>query len=141
MNAPAPTEPTPRRSRSRRRAPRQRRQQLPASRTLAAEAGLKLGINSLLIAAAIAALNQLLPIYRQQQQQLDRLQADLGRTEQRVDRLRQRLGHNLNPQHPGMIVREQTHLLRPAQRRIIWTEPPTGAGKQLSATGERSNSP
>ena len=102
-----------------------RRQQQPDSyRTVAVESTVKLLINGVLSAAAIAALLKLLPYHQSQQTELQEIRAEVKRTQVRVGLLRDDFSRNFDPQQTRTAMKEYSPRVDPKQRRVILLEPP-----------------
>lgn len=107
-----PLRPVRRRSRSRH----------SAQRELTIEVMVKLGVNLLLITAASSALFRLVPYHRTQQERLQQIQAELDKTEDRLDTVNADFGRHFDPQQVGKIMQEQTNRFSPNQRQIVWVD-------------------
>ena len=102
-----------------------RRQRQPDSyRTVAVESTVKLLINGVLSAAAIAALLKLIPYLQSQQTELQEIQAEVERTRVRVGLLRDNFNRNFDPLQTRTAMKEYSPRVDPKQRRVILLEPP-----------------
>lgn len=88
-----------------------------------AEVMAKLGVNALMVVVAISALARLIPYNMAQTKQLDNLRAEVQMTQSRVDALQTNLEQNFDPQRSRRVMQEQSQLLDPNQKRIIWLQP------------------
>jgi len=86
------------------------------------EATAKLAICTVLSAAAIAAIAELLPHYRAQQARLREVRAEVTAANTRVDRLRAEFARSFDPGQARDIMREQTARTSPELRRIVWKD-------------------
>ncbi|MGL5034549.1 MAG: hypothetical protein ACRC6M_12195 [Microcystaceae cyanobacterium] len=113
----------PRRSSAPRRRSRPKIAFRPEHQWVVAEIFLKLGLNSILLVAAIAALVRLLPYHQVQQAKLDQVKMQVQETEQRVAELRKDFNRSFDPRQARKIMEEQTPRIAPNQRRIVLTTP------------------
>ncbi|MBZ8180055.1 MAG: hypothetical protein SAL07_03440 [Oscillatoria sp. PMC 1051.18] len=123
MNALQTTRPLeePRRRTTRR--PRHRRRYSQGA--VVAEITVKILVNGVLSAAAIAALLKLLPYHLSQQAKLREVRTEVKRTEQRVNELRDRFSYSFDPHQTQNIMQEQTGRVQPNQLRVVWLEKKT----------------
>ena len=120
MNAIQPSRPPLQSVKSRRRPPRTvRPQRLHPHREPAAETTAKLVVNVVLSVAAIASLIQLVPFQMSQQAKLQEIQAEVKRTEKRVEPLRSDFSRGFDPQQSQSIMQEESHRVDPHQRQVV----------------------
>ena len=123
MNAIQPSTPTRQPLEPRRMAPRtQRRQQRRSYRAVASETTVKLIVNLVLSAAAIAGLVQLLPYHLSQQAKLREVRAEVKRTEARVNSLRSDFSRSFDSGQAKSVMQEQSYRVDPNQRQVVWQE-------------------
>ena len=115
--------PTPRRSSASRRRSRPRTSFKPEHQWVVAEILLKLGLNSVLLVAAIAALLRLWPYHQIQQAKLEQVKMQVQETEQRVAELRSDFNRSFDPRQSRKIMEEQTPRIGANQRRLILMAP------------------
>ena len=106
------------------RGSRRRQRQPDSYRTVALESAVKLLINGVLSAAAIAALLKLIPYLQSQQSELQEIQAEVERTRVRVGLLRDNFNRNFDPLQTRTAMKEYSPRVDPKQRRVILLEPP-----------------
>ena len=106
------------------RGSRRRQRQPDSYRTVAVESAVKLLINGVLSAAAIAALLKLIPYLQSQQSELQEIQAEVERTRVRVGLLRDNFNRNFDPLQTRTAMKEYSPRVDPKQRRVILLEPP-----------------
>lgn len=133
MNAPSPSRsprptagarrPSQKRSQVKRLRNRRPRSKETHAKILMVELGLKLAVNVVISGAAIAGLVKLLPYNLSQQSKLQEIQGEVAQTEARVNALQQQFARNFSPSHTEEVIQEQSPMLPPGQRRIVWTEP------------------
>ena len=123
MNAIEPSRPTLQPLEPRRMVPRtQRRQRHHSYGAVVGEITVKLVVNMVLSAAAIAALVQLLPYHLSQQAKLREVRAEVNRTEKRVNDLRTDFGRSFDNSQANSVMREQSYRVDPNQRQVVWQE-------------------
>ena len=105
------------------RGSRRRQRQPDSYRTVAVESAVKLLINGVLSAAAIAALLKLIPYIQSQQSELQEIQAEVERTRVRVGLLRDNFNRNFDPLQTRTAMKEYSPRVDPKQRRVILLEP------------------
>lgn len=101
------------------------RRQFPRYGGLTLEISAKILTNTLIIAAAIAALSKLIPTYQAQTARLEEVENEVEQTQARVDRLNKEFTRNFDPYQSEEIWQQHTHQIKPNQRRIVWLEPET----------------
>jgi hypothetical protein len=89
---------------------------------LALESGAKLTINALLLTAFISALVRLTPYAWQQYTKLQGIQQEVDQTEARVADLRVHFSQTFDPKQAKAIMQEQSYLVDPYQKRVIWDD-------------------
>src|SRR5919202_6387643 len=123
MNAIQPSRPTLQPLEPRRMVPRtQRRQRHHSLRAVVGETTVKVVVNVVLSAAAIAGLAQLLPYHLSQQAKLRELRAEVQRTETRVNNLRGDFSRSFDPGQTKSVMKEQSYRVDPNQRQVVWQE-------------------
>ncbi len=126
MNAIQSSRPTLQPLETRRMVPRtQRRQRRHSYRAVAGETTVKLVVNMVLSAAALAALVQLLPYHLSQQAKLREVRAEVKRTETRVNNLRTDFSRSFDSGQAKSVMQEQSHRVDPNQRQVVLQEPGT----------------
>jgi cell division protein FtsB len=100
----------------------QRRQRHHSYGAVVGEITVKLVVNMVLSAAAIAALVQLLPYHLSQQAKLREVRAEVNRTEKRVNDLRTDFGRSFDNSQANSVMREQSYRVDPNQRQVVWQE-------------------
>lgn len=106
-----------------RRVPRTiRRTQRYSLGAVAGETTAKVVVNSVLCAAAISGLVQLLPYHLSQQTKLREVRAEVKRAEERVKSLRSDFNRSFDPGQAKSVMREQSSWVDPTQRQIVWQE-------------------
>jgi hypothetical protein len=104
-------------------APRtQRSQQRRSYRAVASETTVKLIVNLVLSAAAIAGLVQPLPYHLSQQAKLREVRAEVKRTEARVNSLRSDFSRSFDSGQAKSVMQEQSYRVDPNQRQVVWQE-------------------
>jgi hypothetical protein len=88
---------------------------------LATETVMKLLVNGALSAAAVLTLMSLFPYYWTQQAKLQEVREEVQVTEAEVEELQVRFNRSFDPSQAHSVMREQTGLLGPNQRRIVLT--------------------
>lgn len=123
MNAFQPSTPTRQPLDPRRMARRhQRRQRRHSYQAVAGETTVKLVVNLVLSAAAIAGLVQLLPYHLSQQSKLRELRTEVKRTEERVQGLRADFSRSFDPGQTRNVMQEQSYRVDPNQRQIVFPQ-------------------
>lgn len=89
------------------------------------ETGLKLAVDVTISLGAVAALVRLVPSHLTSRVELQKLEAEVEATEQRVEILQAEFGRYFDPQQTKALMQEESQLVDPHQRRVIWTEPKT----------------
>lgn len=121
MNAPLIQPPDPRRKSG--MMPKKRQQpKTNTDKLMAIEITTKLAVNIFLSAVALGTIIQLWAYYNSQQSKLGELQTEVKQTEKRVNRLRSDFNRNFDPQQSQSIMQEQSPLIDPTQRQILWLE-------------------
>jgi hypothetical protein len=125
MNALPSPRPTSQPPRTRRRVGSQTNQQRQQKqhRVVALETSLKLAVNGVLSSVAIVALTQLVPKISMQQAKLAEVQAELKTTQVRVGRAQEDFNRYFDPRQAQAIMREQSDLIDPKQRTVVFNEP------------------
>lgn len=118
-----PTAPSGRPVPRRRTVPRgKRRPQQPNQyQGVAVETGLKVIVNGVLSAAAIATLANLFPYYWSQQGKLQEVRSQVRSTEREVAELQSNFNRSFDPTQAGSVMQEQSGRLAPNQRRVVLT--------------------
>ncbi len=108
-----------------RRADRRRRAHAfhPSYRPQTIEVAIKFGMNALFILGCVAALLHLLPQIRNQQRELQEIQAEATLTKTRVEHLQADFDRYFDPQQAKSVMQEQGHRVDPSQRRVVFLEP------------------
>ena len=120
MNAFQPSKPPQQPATPRRRSSGKIRPQRPSAyRGVMVESTAKLVVNVVLSAAAIAALIQLLPFQVSRQAKLQEIQAEVQRTEKRVDDLNSQFSRHFDPQQTQKVMQEQSPRVAPNERPVI----------------------
>lgn len=107
----------------RRRVDAYRKPSRSSYQTIRNEAAAKLSVNCLIIFAALAALVRLIPFNVNQQARLQELQVEVSAVQGRVDHLQADLNYYFDPQQTQRVMQEQSQLVDPSQRRIVWLNP------------------
>lgn len=89
---------------------------------VAGETTAKVIVNSVLCAAAISGLVQLLPYHLSQQTKLREVRAEVKRAEERVKILRSDFNRSFDPGQAKSVMREQSSWVDPTQRQIVWQD-------------------
>lgn len=105
---------------------KQRRQRQHSYPAMAGEIAAKLLVNVVLSAAAIAGLSQLLPYHLSQQVKLREVEAEVKRTQSRVNNLRNDFGNAFDPSQAKRVMQEQSYRVDPTQRQVVWQDPDRG---------------
>ncbi|HEY9703121.1 MAG TPA: hypothetical protein V6C58_11780, partial [Allocoleopsis sp.] len=82
----------------------------------------KLAVNIFLSAVALGTIIQLWAYYNSQQSKLGEIKTEVKQTEKRVNRLRSDFNRNFDPQQSQSIMQEQSPLIDPSQRQILWLD-------------------
>ena len=106
-------------SKAARRKPRKRSNPY---RGVTAEISLKLILSWAIAISAIASLFRLLPYHRTQQAKLKELRIQVEETDARVNKLREQLNHNFDPQQTQSLMEQYSTLTSPNQSRIYWLD-------------------
>jgi len=105
---------------TRRRVPRQeRRPRRHSYSVVAGEITVKLVVNLILCAAAIAGLAQLLPYHLSQKAKLQEVRSEVKRTQSRVNKLRDDFGEAFDPAQARQVMQEQSYRVDPSQRPVV----------------------
>ncbi|MGL5939890.1 MAG: hypothetical protein ACRC2S_05820 [Waterburya sp.] len=99
---------------------RQPRQRHKPYRGIVAEMSLKLILSWVIAIGAIASVFKLLPYHLSQQSKLKELRFQVQETNARVDKLRDELNHNFDPQQTQNLKEQYSSLTSPNQSRIYW---------------------
>jgi cell division protein FtsB len=99
---------------------RQPRQRHKPYRGIVAEMSLKLILSWVIAIGAIASVFKLLPYHLSQQSKLKELRFQVQETNARVDKLRDELNHNFDPQQTQNLMEQYSSLTSPNQSRIYW---------------------
>jgi cell division protein FtsB len=102
-----------------RRQPRQRNKPYQG---IVVEMSLKLILSWVIAIGAIASVFKLLPYHLSQQSKLKELRFQVEETNARVDKLRDELHHNFDPQQTQNLKEQYSSLTSPNQSRIYWLE-------------------
>ncbi|PPT05975.1 hypothetical protein CKA32_004474 [Geitlerinema sp. FC II] len=89
------------------------------------ETSLKLAADVTVSFVAVAALVRLVPSHLTSRVELQKLEAEVETTEQRVEVLQAEFGRYFDPQQTKVLMQEESQLVDPHQRRVVWTEPRT----------------
>lgn len=95
----------------------------PAYRPQTIEVAIKFGMNVLFIWGCVAALLHLIPQIRNQQRELQEIQAETTLTKTRVEHLQADFDRYFDPQQAKSVMQEQGHRIDPSQRRVVFLEP------------------
>ncbi|WP_072619650.1 hypothetical protein [Spirulina major] len=90
-------------------------------RGVTTETLLKVMVNGVLSAAAIATLSNLFPYYWSQQAKLQEIRNQVQATEQEVAELQKNFNRSFDPTQAGSVMQEQSGRLAPNQRRVVLT--------------------
>jgi len=88
----------------------------------ATEACIKLSLNTLLVAAFGSALWHLVPYHQQQRVMLQQAETDVTAAEERVSQLQLNFSQVFDPKQARAVMQDQSYLVDPSQRRVIWLE-------------------
>jgi cell division protein FtsB len=99
---------------------RQPRHRHKPYRGIVAEMSLKLILSWIIAIGAIASVSKLLPYHLSQQSKLKELKFQVQETNARVDKLRDELNHNFDPQQTQNLMEQYSSLTSPNQSRIYW---------------------
>lgn len=112
--------PTPQPNPPRRSAPRAGRHPRHRSHgVMVGEIMMKLAVNGVLSAAAIAALSQLLPYHLSQQAKLREIRTEVKKTDKRVSNLRADFSRYFDPRQAKTVMIEQSTRVDPNQRQVV----------------------
>jgi uncharacterized membrane protein (DUF106 family) len=100
----------------------QRRQQHQV-RAIALETTAKLMVNLVVCGVAIGTLAQLLPKISAQQAKLREVQTEVKTAQERTVRIQEDFNRYFDPRQAEAIMREQTHLISPKQRQVVFSPP------------------
>jgi hypothetical protein len=126
MNAlPSPRPPVqPLRPRRRVVGPSSQQRQRQHVKAIALEATTKLMVNGILGAVAIGSLAQLLPKISEQQVKLKEVQTEVKTAQEHTSRAQEDFNRYFDPRQAEVIMREQTDLISPKQRTVVFSQPP-----------------
>jgi predicted PurR-regulated permease PerM len=113
-------------SRSRSPLPVKPRQQY---RAIVIETSAKIAVNLVAAGIAIATLTHLIPYAMTQADRLQELQAEVKRTNNRVQQLRNSLSYYFDPQQAQNVMEAVGHRMNPQEYRVI-TTPSNAKGQQ-----------
>lgn len=99
---------------------RKSRQRHQNHRGVTAEIILKLILSWAIALGAIASLFRLLPYHLTQQAKLKELRIQVQETDARVNKLREQLNYNFDPQRTRSLMEQYSTLTTPNQSRIYW---------------------
>ncbi len=124
---------------AKKRKPRRNPVRKPDESWIVLEISLKLVFNSVLSVVAITTLIKLLPYQATQQQKIKEVQVEVQNTENRVNELRDHLNRNFDPLESRRIMQEQSSMIDPDQRRIVFlpTEPSNLITQKKSSSNPR----
>ena len=91
-------------------------------RLVAAEICLRLGVNLGLSAIAVSTLVYLVPYRTAQTQKLKEVQTEVAQAESRVSNLQAEFGRSFDSNQVKSILQEQTHMVDPSQRVVIFDD-------------------
>ncbi len=94
-----------------------------ARQSLLLESTVKLTVNILLAVVATSTIAKLLPHYRQQKAELERLSTSISSLEKERDGVWQDFSHNFDPEQSGRIMREQSGQEDPSRHPIVLIDP------------------
>jgi len=89
---------------------------------VAGEITVKLVVNLILCAAAIAGLAQLLPYHLSQKAKLQEVRSEVKRTQSRVQKLRNDFGEAFDPAQARRVMQDQSYRVDPNQRQVVWED-------------------
>jgi hypothetical protein len=89
---------------------------------MAVESMMKVGVNLGVSIVALSTLVHLLPYRSTQTQKLQEVQGEVQRTEMRVGQLQADFGRNFDTNQVKSILQEQTHMVDPSQKAIVFDE-------------------
>jgi cell division protein FtsB len=126
MNALPSPRPSVQPLRPQRRVPTQSSQQRHRRhiKALALEAVTKLAVNLVVCTVAIGTLAQLLPRISGQQAKLKEVRAEVKAAQWHADRVQEDFNRYFDPRQAEAIIREQTDLIDPKQRTVVFSQPP-----------------
>jgi hypothetical protein len=91
-------------------------------RLTAIETSVRLGVNVGLSAVALSTLVYLLPYRTAQVQKLKEVQTEVSQAEMRVAQLQAEFGRSFDSNQVKSILQEQTHMVDPSQRVIVFDD-------------------
>lgn len=91
-------------------------------RQIAIETSLKLSVNLALAGIAISALTHLIPYYLLGREKLSQLETEVEQTQSRVQQLRTQFSYYFDPQQVKTIMQQESNLVDPTQKRIVFVE-------------------
>ena len=91
-------------------------------RGITTEIWLELILSWVIALGAIASVFKLLPYHLTQQAKLKELRIQVQETDARVDKLRDELNYNFDPQRTQKLMEQYSSLTSPNQSRIYWLE-------------------
>jgi hypothetical protein len=91
-------------------------------RLTAIETSVRLGVNVGLSAIALSTLVYLLPYRTAQVQKLKEVQTEVSQAEMRVAQLQAEFGRSFDSNQVKAILQEQTHMVDPSQRVIVFDD-------------------
>lgn len=94
-------------------------------RSIALENTAKLFANIVLCTVAVYGLTQILPYLWLQQQKWQEINTEVEQAEGRVKSLRQDFNRYFDPRQTKTLMKEQSNLLEPGQRQVLWSNKPT----------------
>lgn len=106
---------------------------------LTLETVVKLGVNSVISVAAIAALSNLIPYLVSHQAKLREIRTQVRETELQVNQLQDKFSRSFDPSQAGSVMQEQSARVNPNQRRVVWIEKPTTAISPENTEGDRAS--
>lgn len=96
------------------------RRRMNSYRGVKTEISLKLILSWAIAVGAIASLFRLLPYHFSQKAKLEELKIQVQETDARVNKLREQLNHNFDPQQTKSLMEQYSSLTSPNQSRIYW---------------------
>ena len=91
-------------------------------KALTRETAIKLSINTFLIGLSATALAELVPSHLTQRNQLREIRAELDSTQERVQDLRTDFSRTFDPMQAYSVMQQQSHLIDPNQRPVVFTQ-------------------
>jgi|GEM_PF-975520 len=98
----------------------QPRKRYPYATTIL-ETALKLLVNGVISAAAIAALGNLIPHLRSHQAKLREIRVQVKESEVKVNQLQEKFTRSFDPSQAKTVMQEQSSRVDPNQRRVVFT--------------------